>query len=260
MSFKNILVNLIGHVGYEIRRKPEFDESSVTFDPLEDQKRLFALVEKYSDSVKIIFDVGANIGQSALKYRAKFPNSNIYSFEPILSCYEKIVSLSKKDHKILPFQIALDAKEQNINFHEMKGSQTSSLLLPSEDVKSFYAEGYFRIRQTYQLLTNTIDNFCDKEKISHIDILKLDTQGTEDRVLQGAVKMLRQQEIDLIFAEVSFSPIYENNVLFFQLCDLLYKYGYHLYSIYDFTRGANGLVVASDALFVKDEIYRSILK
>ena len=40
--------------------------------------------------VEIIFDVGANLGQSALHYRQKFPQAKIYSFEPVTKAFQKL--------------------------------------------------------------------------------------------------------------------------------------------------------------------------
>ena len=36
----------------------------------------------------VLFDVGANVGQSAIAYRKAFPNAAIYGFEPIGASFQ----------------------------------------------------------------------------------------------------------------------------------------------------------------------------
>ena len=52
------------------------------------------------------------------------------------------------------------------------------------------------------MLTSTIDEFCQKENIEKIDLLKIDTEGHEEHVLKGAYKTLKKI-IDVIYVEVS---------------------------------------------------------
>ena len=55
----------------------------------------------------------------------------------------------------------------------------------------------------------TIDNFWKKNNIKNIDLLKIDTEGHEAEVLEGANKML-QKKIKYILIEFHFSKIYKN--------------------------------------------------
>ena len=52
--------------------------------------------------------------------------------------------------------------------------------------------------ETKFVKSQSLDNFCKKNKVSHIDILKIDTQGNEDNVLKGAKKLLKKKKIKLI--------------------------------------------------------------
>lgn len=53
-----------------------------------------------------------------------------------------------------------------------------------------------------------MDRYCDTNTIDHVDLLKIDVQGAEDRVLAGAAKMLPR--IDIIQLEITFFSFYEN--------------------------------------------------
>ena len=43
------------------------------------------------DQIKVVFDVGANVGQSALRYVQEFPLAEIYSFESVAATYGELV-------------------------------------------------------------------------------------------------------------------------------------------------------------------------
>ena len=66
------------------------------------------------------------------------------------------------------------------------------------------------LKKTTYVETNTIDNFCKINDIKHIDILKIDTEGYEEKVISGAKRMLKNQKIDIIQIELTHSDIYKN--------------------------------------------------
>ena len=49
-----------------------------------------------------------------------------------------------------------------------------------------------------KIKTNTVDIFCDKNKVNQIDLLKIDTEGAESRVLRGAKRMIENNQISMI--------------------------------------------------------------
>ena len=52
--------------------------------------------------------------------------------------------------------------------------------------------------ESLNVRTDTIDNFCKEQSIDSIDILKIDTEGSEIEVLEGAKNMLKKTNIILI--------------------------------------------------------------
>lgn len=253
---KRRVAEFINQLGYEISRKPSFKVVKEVQDAFNEQKRICQVLAK---DVKVVFDVGANIGQSAAKYRSLFSLATVYSFEPSKSCYNEIVTLAKKDSMIIPFNIALDCELGSSDFYDT-GGQTASLLAPSYQVSYFYPETYFKVKRVINVPVNTIDNICTVHNVFNIDILKMDTQGTEDKVLIGAENMLKGAHIDLIYTEVSFTEIYNDQVIFYELCRLLSQYGYYLFNLYDFVRGSNGVIVGTDALFLRKELYELVIR
>lgn len=56
---------------------------------------------------RTVFDVGANIGQSALKYSEVFPAAEIYSFEPVKGTYSKLFLNTKGNPRIHTFNVGM---------------------------------------------------------------------------------------------------------------------------------------------------------
>ena|SRR5438067_617319 len=79
----------------------------------------------------------------------------------------------------------------------------------------------------------TLDAFCTEQSIPHINFLKIDTEGTDLRVLQGARDLLSRQAIDLVEVEAGANPANETHVPFEILKAHLESHGYLLFGIYD---------------------------
>jgi FkbM family methyltransferase len=61
---------------------------------------------------------------------------------------------------------------------------------------------------TRQLIqTTTIDLFCDQHAIRHVDLLKIDTEGTEIEVLRGAARMIGQRAVGIIQFEFGYGDV-----------------------------------------------------
>ena len=92
-----------------------------------------------------------------------------------------------------------------------------------------------------------------KEKITHINILKLDIQGYELKALKGAEDLLRSKKIDLIYTEAYFIQQYHDQPLFPEIAMYLSKFGYQLQDIYNPIYG-NDKIAWCDAIFMRDDL------
>ena len=93
-----------------------------------------------------------------------------------------------------------------------------------------------------------------------IDILKIDTQGSEPEVLKGAESLLLKQRISLIEVELIIGVAYERRLNFYDLEKFLIKYGYRLIAI---SEGGNVISYSSyqvDLIYVNEKIYKKIIE
>ncbi len=143
----------------------------------------------------IIFDVGANTGQSSLKFLLSYPAANIYAFEPIETTFHELKSNVSNFSNIYPFQIGLGDKAEKKDIYIYEHSVLSSCIPKSPITSSDNNIKSIRIE------VDTLDRFCLERNIDYIDLLKIDTEGFDLNVLQGAEGLLKKQAVSFIYFE-----------------------------------------------------------
>ncbi|MHC4118273.1 MAG: FkbM family methyltransferase [Planctomycetota bacterium] len=195
-----------------------------------------------------IFDVGAYVGKVAMIYRDMFPEAVIRCFEPFPDSFEQLNRIADGEF-IRPYQIALCEAEGKANLQIDSDNSCNSLLpRPTVEVK-YYPQNSQNIGHI-EVKTQSLDAFCDKEGIAEIDILKLDVEGAELKVLRGASERLKSERIGLIYAEVMFVPHYGGGCLFHEVSGFLSQHGYTLLNLYDLRRAQNGQLRWGNAIFL----------
>lgn len=198
----------------------------------DDQKRAIT-------DAKTIFDVGANIGQSAQTYRRLYPQAEIWSFEPFPSTYKDLCG-SLTDPKFHPMELALSDRIATTKLNVGAESITNSFLRRETDSG-----------ETIEVQTDTIDHFCWERNISTIDILKVDVEGAEERVFKGAREMFSRGAIQSVFVEVYFRPVYDRMPLFWDLDAQLKRFGFGLLGLYSLSSSGDGFLNFGNALYLR---------
>lgn len=162
-----------------------------------------------------IFDVGANIGQSAKKFRRYFPGARIHCFEPSAPSADRIRARSIKNVEV--HQVALGSV---VATAMLSGGQDPAVFQISEDGDE-------------EVSVTTVDAFCSDHAIDRIDFLKIDTEGHDLRVLEGAVGMLRAGRIAAVQVEAGLNPDNHFHIPFEILKAFLEGHDYRLFGVYD---------------------------
>ena len=171
--------------------------------------------------VKMIFDVGANIGQSASKFINEFPNSKIHSFEPVSNTFQALQKRFGENSNLTIVKTALGEENGTMEIFVPRHSTMASLVKPKEFLES------------EKVTIKTIDTYCQENDISQIDLLKIDAEGYDLKVLKGATSMLQNHAIKLILVELGFDPKDPNHVDFESVKSYLENYGFNVFGIYD---------------------------
>lgn len=240
---KKILDSLQKNYGSVIRRKfrqlgydiTKFKPNKLGQHPYYDMRH-FVNKEK-----PLVFDIGANVGQSIPRIREVFKDSIIHSFEPSPVAFKSLKEFagSKKDVSI--WNIGLGSSESKLTLHDNNLTDMSSFLELGD-------EGWGEIKQKVDVDVTTIDNFSDKNNIDFIDIIKLDTQGFELEILNGAKKIISENKVGLILLEVTFVELYQNLPTLSSLLDFAQQNDFELVSFYPFAY-RNRMALGTDALF-----------
>lgn len=231
---KRLVRNFFKVFGYDVVRT--FNPNLIGKYPLVDMKRML-----HNDN-PIVFDVGANIGQSVQKFRGGFPDCKIYSFEPSPKTFETLQQNTCNFENVSLWNCALGSSPGKMELLENSYSDMSSFL-------SLGKSGWGQIERRTLVEIKTIDQFCLDQKIEYIDILKSDTQGFDLEVFKGAEQMISSNKIGLIYFEITFSDIYKNLPSFSEIYDFLKSRDFLLVTFYKFYY-RNSLAGWTDALFI----------
>jgi FkbM family methyltransferase len=199
---------------------------------------------------KVIFDAGAHHGQTALTYYALFPDAEIFSFEPFPASYEQLKANTAAHSQLKAYNLALGNASGYATFHVNASSQTNSLLQTDEGGAATWGENLLNTVQTISVEAITIDDFVNREQVACIDILKLDTQGTEYQIIEGAAQTIAANKIKLIYTEIITMPTYEGQKSFDEVLQLLRNKGFSLYNLYNFSHTPAGKLRQVDAIFI----------
>jgi FkbM family methyltransferase len=178
-------------------------------------------IKRSGCQISIVFDVGANIGQSATKFNKAFPQTRIFCFEPVKTTFHKLERNMYGKANISCHNIAFGANSGQATIYLTGQSNTSSLLQPKEIVGSEVVDVW------------TIDEFTSENQISRIDLLKIDTEGFDLDVLKGAHRILVAGQVPFVLVEVGFHPGDTRHVLFDDVRSYLLPLGYAVFGIYD---------------------------
>jgi FkbM family methyltransferase len=172
----------------------------------------------------VIFDVGANIGQSAIWFSKSFPSAHIYAFEPVPSVFKRLQREVAGRPAIETLNLACGQRNEQIRIPAL-----TSELIQTVQVLSGHVGG----TGGDAITVTTVDSFCEARGIASIQILKTDTEGYDLEVLNGARRMLSAASIDYVLSEVSIVKGDRHHTDLFALKEFLERFGFTLHSFYD---------------------------
>ena len=191
----------------------------------------------------VIFDVGANVGQTSNSFRRIFPDASICAFEPFASCFTALQKHTKGNN-INCFKIGLSDRVESRTV-EMQSNNPNFTMNSVRDIASGKTPAH--LKETIML--TTADEFCREQNISFIHVLKSDTEGHELEVLDGAKSLLSKKQISYLAIEAGISREDKGLTHLDDLRGFLGNYGYHMRSILDVAHGADGRTLYLNVIF-----------
>lgn len=208
------------------------------------------IVALRAQGIDLVFDVGANEGQFAQEIRAGGYSGKIVSIEPMTSAYRVLTENSRGDgawHVHPRCAVGANTGEIELN---IAGNSVSSSVLPMLAAHSDAAPASaYQGKELVPLATLDLiaPPYLEQAKAP---FLKIDTQGYEWHVLDGATKMLGQ--VRGVQMELSLVPLYDGQRLWRESVDRLEALGFTLWAVEPvFVDESSGRTLQVDAMFFR---------
>jgi FkbM family methyltransferase len=173
--------------------------------------------------ITLVFDVGANVGQYAREIRRDGYQGTIVSLEPASDAFLPLQHLAANGSRHIAQRTALgDANGAGV-LYVTANSTSSSLLSFSASKYNDYAA--FSIQRTEPVPVRRLENVIEEyaQPADRI-FVKLDTQGYEKQILEGAGACLNK--VAAMEIELSFQELYSGQALLPAVMELLMRYGF----------------------------------
>lgn len=198
--------------------------------------------------IDLVLDVGASIGAFTAQLRRDGYGGPVVSFEPVLKSFQNLSKNSEKDPLWQSYQLLLGPKEGKTIVNVGDKTYTSSVLEYGLEYKTINP-GLRSVPQ--EALMVRLDKWTERNRLLENQMfIKLDVQGYEREVLEGAAGMLRN--VQMIQIELSLVELYSGGWLLPEAVAWFAKNGFKLYQIERvFEDYKHARLLQLDGLFVR---------
>lgn len=156
----------------------------------------------------VIFDIGTHYAEDTLEMLGMYQHANVYMFEPDPRCVAIIKTRCPKGHL---FEGVVSDVDGEVGFHAsgVDGSGwdgSGSIFVPTGHLTAFPVVKFASERRAVP--STTLQTFVVKENVSLIDLIWMDVQGAEEKVILGGLDFIKGN-VKAIFTEYENVPLYE---------------------------------------------------
>lgn len=197
-----------------------------------------------------LVDVGASQGDFAFALESYCGLRKAMLIEPQPKRIEELKARFRDPR--FSFSCAAASSTSSVaNMEVLNWDYSSSLLSIRQDLSGAYGDLNMKVREVIPVQTAGLDELCGKFD-GQIDLLKIDVQGAEAQVIEGAAKTL--ERVSIIWMEVSFKPLYEGSETLEGMNRLCNEQGFILAHLEEGWRSlSNGELLQADALFIREK-------
>lgn len=236
-------INHASHFARLARRSARWPVFSVT------SNRLVSGLVQQGIAPTFVVDVGANKGQFAVAILELVPGARVLSFEPLPA---QAAALARLDQRYGPRlevrNLALGSERSRLELHVNQHHQSSSLRSLTPRHLSAFPDA--QEAGSVVVDVDRLDSQISSTDVRPGSMLKIDVQGFERDVIEGAGEVL--QDFDTLLIEASFQTLYEGEWTFTEMVGDLASRGFEFKRPVGFLQDPqNAEYLQIDALFVK---------
>lgn len=199
--------------------------------------------------IDLVLDVGANQGQFGAMLRREGYAGEIHSFEPVSHTFRQLEAAAAGDAYWHAHPLALGAEAGTAEVNVSASSDLSSFLQANE----FGRERYRKIETTRQetVTIGTLDRVLPSLASDYADrriLLKMDTQGFDLQVFEGAGQMI--PHLCCMLSELSLLPIYAGMPHYLEALRIYEDAGFAITGLFPISRDSDLAVVEMDCFMV----------
>jgi FkbM family methyltransferase len=201
------------------------------------------------NNIRTVLDVGANTGQYSQGLRKAGYKGRIISFEPASQAYHDLKMRALRDKDWQTFNFALGESDGFSSIHISRHSPSSSIL-PMTSLHLDASPGS-EYTNDERIEVKALDSIYSSLGIRDENVfLKIDTQGYEKKVLNGALVSL--SSIRGIQLELSANELYEGEEIYYSICKFVEEKNFRLVRIIPgFAHKGTHEMLQFDALFFR---------
>lgn len=195
------------------------------------------------DRIRVVVDVGANVGDWTAGILGLTEPAEVFAFEPAPDVFPILRDRLASHRSVTLIQAAVGDRDGSVPFHVTRHSHNASVLRPRQETQNLIDHGG-DVRTKVD--TDMIRLDTALAAVGRIDVLKIDVQGFERAVLAGGGETLSKTAYVLI--EANFVSLYEGDLLLPELNSLMVEAGFTLGNLSQpYVR--NGRALFTDALY-----------
>jgi FkbM family methyltransferase len=143
----------------------------------------------------VVVDVGANVGRYARGVMKAAPAAEVYALEPHPLSFERLQQ-DASEHGYYAHNLACGERKGRATLYDYTGDAQGSS--HASLYREVIEELHHKPAAAWEVELTTLDCFLEREEIQHVDLLKIDAEGSELAVLRGAGQALHRDAVDLI--------------------------------------------------------------
>jgi FkbM family methyltransferase len=221
MSTQPSLVQRAAHRAKLLVHRAGFDVTRDTF------KHRF-VYQLHQHGIDTVLDIGANSGQFGRLLRQSGFTGRVHSVEPLQNAFQELTAVARADPRWTVQRAAVSDEPGTLTMN-VSGNSVSSSVLPMLDKHAVAAPSAQYVARE-EVTATTVDEIVDEQAlVPERTLLKIDVQGYEKPVLDGAAKTLGR--FGSVRTEMSLVPLYEGQALLPEIVDHLGRQGFDLWLI-----------------------------